>query len=125
MLALPNISLLSIPILNLTSIAETISDSSERYLKSNIESLTKQRDAFHKLAYEDNNILSQKEMKSIERLDDFFLVYSDILSDLIEDDENRASSLYGYIDDMYTLSLNITTSISYLRSKNRQLENAA
>jgi hypothetical protein len=125
MLAVPNISILSIPVFNFSVITDTISKSVENQLKSSVKTLVQEDKKFSEFAYVKNETLSDADMQTIEKYEDFLLFYLDMLEDIVENDSNRASKFYNYFDDLYTLVLKITTSISYIRSKNKQLLNAA
>ena len=125
MLAIPSFTLLTIPIFNFSTITDKINSRVEKQLQSSIETLTEDEKLFHDFAYIKNEVLSVQDMNNIEKMEDAFLFYSDTLADIIEDDTNRASNLYQYFDELYTLTLKITTAISYIRSKNRQLLNVA
>lgn len=125
MLAVPNVSLLSIPVFSFSTITKKIAKEMGKKLEASIKEFRDMNDALYTLAYKKDTVLSENEMKELEKLDDLLLLYSDFLADFIDDDTNRAASVYNYLDELYTLTLKITTSISYIRSKNRQLHNAA
>lgn len=125
MVAVPSINLLSVPTFSFSTITDKIARGMEKQLVSSVKEFTETNDALYNFAYKKEVVLTEEEMNSIEKMDDFLLWYSDILADYVEDDINRAMSIYNYLDELYTLTLKMTTSISYIRSKNRQLNNAA
>jgi len=126
MLSLANYTLLPIPLFTFSTIKDKISKTMENQLKSTLEIIKKDEENFYKFAYEKNETLTPGQMQEVEKLEDFYLWYSDTLADIVESEENKKEKLYKYFDELYTLVLKLTTEISYIRSKNRQLlENAA
>lgn len=125
MLAIPQLSILSFPIINTPSLSKIIGTKVETAMFDALEDYKILEKGLYQTAYIQKEPVTDEEMQSLEIMEEMLFIVSDSLEKTVEKDVEKTSKLYKCFDEMYTLSLKITTEISYISSKHRQLSNVA